>query len=90
MADRKASEGNRREATPQQRSRRRPFRIQNIAVEHIRPEDGLGRKRDRDGHRELCRSIERFGVLTPITVRRAPDDLASIHRFCSDGSVRST
>jgi ParB/RepB/Spo0J family partition protein len=33
----------------------------------------LGRKRDRDGHRDLCRSIEQFGVLTPITVRRAPD-----------------
>jgi len=33
----------------------------------------LGRKRDREGHRELCRSIEQFGVLTPITVRRAPD-----------------
>ena len=39
----------------------------------IRPEDGLGRKRDREGHRELCRSIEQFGVLTPVTVRRAPD-----------------
>src|SRR4051812_48031659 len=28
---------------------------------------------DRDGHRELQRSIEQFGVLTPITVRPAPD-----------------
>jgi ParB/RepB/Spo0J family partition protein len=44
-----------------------------VAVAHIRPEDGLGRKRDRAGHRELCRSIERFGVLTPIAVRLAPD-----------------
>jgi ParB/RepB/Spo0J family partition protein len=42
-------------------------------VDRIRPEEGLGRRRDRDGHRELCRSIEQFGVLTPITVRPAPD-----------------
>lgn len=48
-------------------------RLQYVPVERIRPEDGLGRKRDRDGHRELQRSIEQFGVLTPITVRRAPD-----------------
>jgi len=48
------------------------FRIQQVPVDRIRPEEGLGRKRDRDGHRELCRSIEQFGVLTPITVRRAP------------------
>jgi ParB/RepB/Spo0J family partition protein len=47
--------------------------LQHIPVERIRPEDGLGRRRDRDGHRELCRSIEQFGVLTPITVRRARD-----------------
>lgn len=55
---------------------RRPgrVRLQQIPVEMIRPEDGLGRKRDRDGHRELRRSIGQFGVLTPITVRRAPDD----------------
>jgi ParB/RepB/Spo0J family partition protein len=53
---------------------RASIRIQQIAVERIRPEEGLGRKRDRDGHRELCRSIEQFGVLTPITVRRAPDN----------------
>lgn len=51
----------------------RPLRIQRVAVARIRPEDGLGRKRDREGHRELCRSIEQFGVLTPVTVRRAPD-----------------
>src|SRR5438067_12553766 len=51
----------------------RPFRLKQIAVERIRPEQGLDRKRDRDGHRELQRSIEQFGVLTPITVRRAPD-----------------
>jgi ParB family chromosome partitioning protein len=44
-----------------------------VPVERIRPEEGLGRKRDREGHRELCRSIEQFGVLTPITVRKAPD-----------------
>lgn len=50
------------------------LRVQQIAVDRIRPEDGLGRKRDREGHRELCRSIEQFGVLTPITVRRAPDN----------------
>lgn len=49
------------------------LRLQYISVERIRPEDGLGRKRNRDGHRELCRSIEQFGVLTPVTVRRAPD-----------------
>lgn len=48
--------------------------VQEIAVDRIRPEDGLDRKRDKDGHRELQRSIERFGVLTPITVRRAPDN----------------
>lgn len=49
------------------------FPVQHVLVERIRPEDGLGRKRDRDGHRELQRSIEQFGVLTPITVRLAPD-----------------
>lgn len=47
--------------------------VQNIPVIRIRPEDGLGRKRDREGHRELRRSIEQFGVLTPVTVRIAPD-----------------
>lgn len=40
---------------------------------NIRPEDGLGRRRDRLGHEELQRSIRQFGVLTPITVRPAPD-----------------
>ena len=50
-----------------------PPRVQRVPVARIRPEDGLGRKRDREGHRELCRSIEQFGVLTPVTVRRAPD-----------------
>lgn len=49
------------------------FSLQEVPVARIRPEDGLGRKRDREGHRELQRSIERFGVLTPITVRLAPD-----------------
>jgi len=50
-----------------------PFVVQELPVASIRPEDGLGRKRDREGHRELQRSIEQFGVLTPITVRLAPD-----------------
>lgn len=48
------------------------LRVVDIPVERIRPEEGLGRRRDRQGHRELCRSIEQFGVLTPITVRPAP------------------
>ncbi|TFC34136.1 ParB/RepB/Spo0J family partition protein [Cryobacterium sp. TMT2-42-4] len=49
------------------------FPVQDVVVEKIRPEEGLARKRDREGHRELQRSIEQFGVLTPITVRMAPD-----------------
>jgi ParB/RepB/Spo0J family partition protein len=49
------------------------FPVRDVPVGRIRPEDGLGRKRDRDGHRELQRSIQQFGVLTPITVRPAPD-----------------
>lgn len=49
-------------------------RVQKVPVARIRPEEGLGRKRDRDGHRELRQSIEQFGVLTPVTVRAAPDD----------------
>ena len=44
-----------------------------VRVDRIRPEDGLGRKRDREGHLELQRSIRQFGVLTPITVRPAGD-----------------
>jgi len=51
-----------------------PFIVQDVEVSRIRPEAGLDRKRDRDGHRELQRSIEQFGVLTPITVRLAPDN----------------
>lgn len=47
--------------------------VQDIPVVRIRPEEGLDRKRDREGHRDLQRSIEQFGVLTPITVRKAPD-----------------
>lgn len=47
--------------------------IRLIPVKSVRPEDGLGRKRSREGHAELCRSIEQFGVLTPITVRPALD-----------------
>lgn len=53
---------------------RKAPQVRDIPVAKIRPEDGLGRKRDRDGHRQLRKSIERFGVLTPITVRLAPDD----------------
>ena len=49
------------------------FQVQQVPVARIRPEEGLGRKRDREGHRELQRSIEQFGVLTPITVRSAQD-----------------
>jgi ParB/RepB/Spo0J family partition protein len=60
--------------SPQDRHPVRAPRVRKIEVARIRPEDGLGRKRDRAGHRELRDSIQRFGVLTPITVRRAPDD----------------
>lgn len=60
-------------AVSRKRGNRRPYRLQQVPVARIRPEDGLGRQRDRDGHRELCRSIQQFGVLTPITVRAAPD-----------------
>uniref|UniRef100_UPI00351A1CF6 ParB/RepB/Spo0J family partition protein n=1 Tax=uncultured Paracoccus sp. TaxID=189685 RepID=UPI00351A1CF6 len=49
------------------------FPVRDVPVAQIRPEGGLGRKRDRAGHRELQRSIQQFGVLTPITVRPAPD-----------------
>jgi ParB/RepB/Spo0J family partition protein len=55
------------------RRTQRKLKVQDVPVAKIRPEDGLGRKRDRDGHRELRKSIEQFGVLTPITVRAAPD-----------------
>lgn len=58
---------------PVRRSARKP-KVHHIPVDRIRPEAGLGRKRDRDGHRELRNSIERFGVLTPVTVRLAPDE----------------
>lgn len=57
----------------EQVSDRRAFGVQQVPVARIRPEDGLGRKRDREGHRELQRSIEQFGVLTPITVRPVSD-----------------
>lgn len=50
-----------------------PLQIEMLDVERIRPEEGLGRKRDRTGHEELCASIQQFGVITPITVREAPD-----------------
>jgi ParB/RepB/Spo0J family partition protein len=53
-----------------------PRKVQEVEVSRIRPEGGLARKRDRHGHRELQQSIERFGVLTPITVRRATDGTA--------------
>jgi ParB/RepB/Spo0J family partition protein len=60
--------------TGSSKTQKRPqYRLQHVLVERIRPEEGLGRKRDREGHRDLCRSIEQFGVLTPITVRKAPD-----------------
>jgi ParB/RepB/Spo0J family partition protein len=49
------------------------YRIRDVPVAKIRPEEGLARKRDREGHKELQRSIQQFGVLTPITVRPAPD-----------------
>lgn len=48
-------------------------RIRMVPLDRIRPEEGLGRKRERAGHEELARSISRFGVLTPITVRPAED-----------------
>lgn len=48
--------------------------IKQIPVAKIRPEEGLSRRRDRQGHEELQRSIRQFGVLTPITVRPAPDE----------------
>jgi ParB/RepB/Spo0J family partition protein len=47
--------------------------VRDLPVDRIRPEEGLGRKRDRAGHDELCQSIRQFGVLTPVTVRPAPD-----------------
>lgn len=52
---------------------RKALRIEQVDVKRIRPEEGLGRKRDRTGHFELCESIRQFGVLTPITIRPAPD-----------------
>jgi ParB/RepB/Spo0J family partition protein len=68
----RAEESNRADGGPWP-ARHRSLHVQRVPVAQIRPEDGLGRKRDREGHRELCRSIEQFGVLTPVTVRRAPD-----------------
>jgi ParB/RepB/Spo0J family partition protein len=59
-------------SVPGHRASKKP-RVQNVPVDRIRSEEGLGRKRDRDGHRELRKSIEQFGVLTPVTVRLAPD-----------------
>lgn len=56
---------------PRRRPRRKKAKVRHIPVAHIRHEDGLGRKRDRNGHRELRQSIEQFGVLTPVTVRLA-------------------
>lgn len=61
------------ESSEHRTGRKRVPRVRRIPVARIRPEDGLGRKRDREGHRELRRSIEQFGVLTPVTVRVAPD-----------------
>lgn len=59
--------------TSDRRPRPKKPKVQQVPVDRIRPEDGLGRKRDRDGHRELRDSIDQFGVLTPVTVRPAPD-----------------
>lgn len=67
-----ATAQSRAESTPS-RVAPTPTPVAQIPVTRIRPEDGLGRKRDRDGHRDLQRSIQQFGVLTPITVRPAPD-----------------
>ncbi len=53
---------------------RKQLTVRDIPVAKIRAEEGLGRRRDRDGHRELRKSIAQFGVLTPVTVRIAPDD----------------
>lgn len=60
-------------AKPARKTKDAGQRLQQVPVERIRPEDGLARRRDREGHRQLCRSIEQFGVLTPITVRPARD-----------------
>ncbi len=60
--------------TRETRQGHRDFPVRDVPVVRIRPENGLVRKRDRDGHRELQRSVEQFGVLTPITLRPAPDD----------------
>ena len=49
------------------------FPVRDVPVRRIRTEEGLGRKRDREGHRDLQRSIQQFGVLTPVTVRPAAD-----------------
>jgi ParB/RepB/Spo0J family partition protein len=68
-----AQDGGASAPRPRRQPRPKKPKIQKIPVARIRPEEGLGRKRDRDGHRELRRSIEQFGVLTPITVRPAPD-----------------
>lgn len=62
-----------KDATTQPARDHHAYPVREVPVDRIRPEDGLGRKRDRDGHRELQRSIQQFGVLTPITVRPAPD-----------------
>lgn len=64
----KAQWGSAKKATADERSQ---YQIRDIPVALIRPENGLGRKRDREGHKELQRSIQQFGVLTPITVRTA-------------------
>ena len=56
-----------------QRGTRRIGPVRQVPVDRIRPEEGLGRKRNRVGHQELCRSIAQFGVLTPITVRPTND-----------------
>ena len=73
VAGKPSTEPERAEATARSTRDGASLALRNVPVVRIRPEDGLDRKRDKEGHRELQRSIERFGVLTPITVRLAPD-----------------
>jgi ParB/RepB/Spo0J family partition protein len=63
------------------------FSLRNIPVDLVRPEEGLGRKRDLEGHKDLQRSIAQFGVLTPITVR--PDPTGSGNYLLIKGQGRT-
>jgi ParB/RepB/Spo0J family partition protein len=71
--ERSPSSGAASAAAGRRRREEKARAIRNVEVARIRPEEGLGRKRDRDGHRELRNSIQQFGVLAPVTVRLAPD-----------------